>query len=82
MGQAQPPHLMPQKYPLLSGNPLDATLLQRTMPCLCSISHTADSHMPFGFSQVLEPHLRWHLCAHAEEGSVELVPRDVGAGPG
>lgn len=81
MGQAQPPHQMPQKYPLLSGNPLDATLLQRTMPCPRSISPTADSHMPFGFSQVLEPHLCWHLCHCAEEGSAEVIPRGVGAGP-
>lgn len=81
MRQAQPPHRMPQKYPLFSGNPLDAILLQRTMPCPRSISPTADSHMPFGFSQVLEPHLCWHLCHCAEEGSAELVPRGVGAGP-
>ena len=78
---AAPPNA--PKHPLLSGNgDISATFLQRTTPSPSSISPAADSCMPFGFSQMPEPHLCWHLCPRAEEGSAELVPREMGAGLG
>lgn len=74
---------MPREHPLLSGKgDISATLLQMTTPCPSSISPTADSRVSFGFSQMPELCLCWHLCPRAEEGSAELVPREIGAGLG
>lgn len=66
-----------EEHPLLSGNRYQRNPLAEDNPLHHLHQPHCRLHMPFGFFHMPELHLCWHLCPHAEDGSTELVPRDL-----